>query len=444
VSHSSPLLSSQIRQQEHRDGAWWSRNTQVLIAAAATGGVRTWHEKMGDFVRWVDVCREQPQLCDPDALARFIEEFARLASSVGEAATVAGQSVELALTQAIAIAEQRQQRTVSLYRAKAIYHRSRSVESEERLRALDEALRRAEVGSAEWVGVLIDLSEYYVEVSRYRDALSVLEPIEQLQARGPLPPRLQLGLDVAKGVALFTSFQNLRRASLHLRRACEVPVDPARDPEAGAWLARALHYQGRIEEANRNFATALRRYLTGLQTQTKLAEDANAIGFVHLRIAELFASCGLKNSAQRHLDRAKQLFSYGSNTSSGRLQSDLGQAALYAASDRADDARRVALDTWRESVRVGYWRGEFLSLCYLLLLDLRRLRLSSAATDVVSLVKTARRGELRRNSLPLLVRNLPVMLSMAFHRLSLLTAKPRPNERLTPCSCPLHPPADAG
>jgi tetratricopeptide (TPR) repeat protein len=437
------LLPTQVRQEERRDAAWWRRSTDALLDTAAHGGAQTWHRRIGDFVRWIDVCRDHPHLCDPDELALFIGEFARVASAVGEASS-AGLSVEPALQRAIEFAESRGQPVVQLYRARAIYFRTRSVESEGREEALDEALRRAEPDSDAWVGVLFDLSEYYVEDSRYREALRVLRLVERQHGQGRLPPRLRLGLDVARGVALFTSFQSPRRANVYLRRACEAGTDPAADPEAGAWLARALHYRGRIEEANRNYATALRLYLSGLRVQTQLPEDTNAIGFVHLRIAELFAACELRNSAQRHLEEARKLFAYASNTSSGSLQCDLAQAALHANADRRQDARAVTVATWKESIRVKYRRGEFLSLCYLLLLDLRGLRMRSVAADVVRLAATIRRGELRRNNLLRLVRRMPVLLPMALHRLSLLTAQPRAEEALRPCPCPLHqPPARA-
>jgi hypothetical protein len=89
---------------------------------------------------------------------------------------------------------------------------------------------------------------------------------------------------------------------------------------------------------------------------------------------------------------------------------------------------------------VNYWRGEFLSLCYLLLLDVRALRMRSAVIDVVRLVATIRRGELRRNNLLRLASSMPVLLSVALHRLSLLTARPSAEEALHPCPCSLHPP----
>lgn len=434
-----PLLPTQVRQEERRDAAWWRRSTDALLDTAARDGAQTWHSRIGDFVHWVDVCQDNPHLCDPDALALFIGEFARIASAVGEAGS-AGVSVEPALQRAIEFAESRGQGVVQLYRAKAIYFRTRSVESEGREEALDEALRRAEPGSDAWAEVLFDLSEYYVEASRYREALRVLRLVERQHGYGRLPPRLQFGLDVARGVALFTTFQSLRRANFHLRRACEVDIDPTADPEAGAWLARALHYRGRIEEANRNYATALRLYLSGLRVQTQLPEDTNAIGFVHLRIAELFAVCELRNSAQRHLAEARKLFTYASNVSSGKLQCDLAQASLDASVGRREEARATAVATWKESIGVNYWRGEFLSLCYLLLLDLRGLQIRSILVDISRLVATIRRGELRRNNLLRLAGSMPVLLSMALHRLSLLTARPRTEEALRPCSCPLHPP----
>lgn len=433
-----PRLPTQVSQEERRDAAWWRRSTDALLDTAARAGAQTWHRRIGDFVRWVDVCRDHPQLCDPDQLALFISEFARIASAVGEAGS-AGLNVEPALQRAIEFAESRGQPVIQLYRARAVYFRTRSVESTEREEALDEALRRAEPGSDEWVGVLFDLSEYYVEASRYREALRVLRLVESQHGHRQLSPRLQLGLDVARGVALFTTFQSLRRADVHLRRACAADIDPATDPEAGAWLARAIHYRGRIEEANRKYATALRLYLSGLRVQMQLPEDTNALGFVHLRIAELFAACELRNSAQRHLDEARKLFAYASNTSSGNLQCDLAQAALHANAGRREDARAATAETWKECIRVNYWRGEFLSLCYLLLLDLRGLRLKLVMTDIVRLLATIRRGELRRNNLLRLLRSMPVLLSVALHRLSLLTVRPRAEEALHPCPCPLHP-----
>ena len=88
---------------------------------------------------------------------------------------------------------------------------------------------------------------------------------------------------------------------------------------------------------------------------------------------------------------------------------------------------------------MNYWRGEFLSLSYLLLFDLRALRIRSVAVDVVRLVATIRRGELRRNNLLRLISSMPVLLRVALHRLSLLTARPNTEETLRPCPCPLHP-----
>jgi hypothetical protein len=130
---------------------------------------------------------------------------------------------------------------------------------------------------------------------------------------------------------------------------------------------------------------------------------------------------------------------YASNTSSGNLQCDLAQAALHANAGRHEDARAATAATWKESIRVNYWRGEFLSLCYLLLLDLRGLRIKLVIIDIVQLAATIRRGELRRNNLLRLLRSMPILLSVALHRLSLLAVRPRAEEALHPCRCPLHP-----
>lgn len=429
--------SSQESQRELRNGDWWLRNTRLLIEIARTGNARTWHGEMGNFVHWIGICGQSPELCEPNVLADFVAEFARLAGSVGEAA-VEGESVEQTLDRAIVMAEQRGQPVIPLFRAKAVYHRTRQTESPLRVAALDEALRRVEPGSDDWVAVLVDLSEYYVEVSRYADAVKVLEPIERVRGYGDLQPRQRLGVDVARGVALLTAFQRLRRADFYLARACDVEIDPVADPDAGAWLARGLHYRARMAEANRRFATALNLYLAGLEVQKRLPEDTNALGFVHLRIAELLIGGDLRNSAQHHLKEAEDLFRFGSNVASGRLQCRLGQAVLYASSGRERDARSETVKALAECRRIKYWRGEFLSLCYLLLFDLKRLRVKLTMSNIAALIRTMRRGELRRNNLLLMLRNLPVLLSMALHRVSLLKARPRADERLKPCPCALH------
>jgi tetratricopeptide (TPR) repeat protein len=380
---------------------------------------------------WVDECKIRPEICDPDLLATFVAEFARLAWTVGEVR--AGRTVLSALDDAIALFRDAGRSTTALYRAKALYFRTQRTESSERLNALMLALKSADEATNESAATLIDLSEYYTECSRYSAAIKAVQPILR---SGDYSAKLQCGAAVSKGTALFTSFRSFRSADRLLKWACAFE-DQIDDDEGKAWVARALHYRARIAELAGRLDLALEQYLSGKRLQETLAVDTVALGYNHLRIADLLSSCGLINSARDHLSEAYRLFLGGSNVGAGMLQAELSEATLCAAEGMVDEAEAITRRVLSRSREVGYWRGELLCLGYLLVLHLRYHRRGTWPT-VLQVVRTFWRGELRKNSLFKFGREFPTMLRLVIRRMSPRRAASRRRHSFRTCPCDLH------
>jgi hypothetical protein len=326
---------------------------------------------------------------------------------------------------------------VRLHRAKAIYFRTLATESKERLQSLNSALAVARYGGPEWASTLIDLSEYYVEVSRYRKAIEAAEKVRAVLSLEAFAGKYECGTEVSIGVALFTSFRNLRKAEHCLVRASDQERGMDDDRDWVAWMARAYHYRGRIAEMKGDSRFALDLYMRGKQLQQRLPEDTVALGFMHLRIAELLAGQRLVNTAEAHLAVARKLFVDGSNQGSGLIQTDLGYAALCASRGQRREAEYIALRARKRCRSVGFWRGELLSLGYLLVLQLSDRRFGAAIKTCAAALPTLWKGELRRNNLGYLLVNMPVALSVAVRRMA-YRGGGETSARVNACPCELH------
>jgi hypothetical protein len=203
------LLPSQVAQEEGKDSDWWLRITDELIEQSRRGTSADLLPLVPTYIEWVDTCARRVSLCEPHRLTTFVQEFARVASNVGEP-DGATESVLRAIDNAIRLTDDDTAVLAQLWRAKAIYFRTRSTESPPRLEALNTALKLTEVGSPEWTSTLIDLSEYFVEASRYSEAIRAAEQIEHKGREIARSSKFRIGVATAKGVALFTSFQNMR------------------------------------------------------------------------------------------------------------------------------------------------------------------------------------------------------------------------------------------
>lgn len=367
------MFPAQQVQAAHRDREWWTRITEYYIGTARERSAEDLRGELSGFVDWVEFCARNREICEPALLTEFTQEFARLAANVGEGATE-DRSVLVALDGVIELSRGAEPQILSrLWRAKATYFRTRLTESDERRSALDAAIGYAEAGSAEWVGAMIDLSEYHVEISRYRAALEV---VDRIRAEGDLverSPKYRCGTAMSAGVAIFTSFQDMRRAQSYFLEAL-ADDDHGSDEEWAAWVARAMHYLARIDEIENRYELSLHRYLNGLRLQQSLPEDTNALGFVHLRLAELLAGRRLYNSAADHIDEATRLLQSGSNEASGSLQATLAEASLEALRGDPRRAEQIVDAALRRSVELGFWRGELLALGFLVALHLRGRR----------------------------------------------------------------------
>src|SRR6266487_2625221 len=108
------------RQVAHRNldrlsstATWWERNTTDLIEQARIGRAPELRRMMTTYIEWIEICVDRREICEPSLLAEFVEQFARLASSLGEVGSVE-RTVLSALDQAITLAEDRSR--VRLYR----------------------------------------------------------------------------------------------------------------------------------------------------------------------------------------------------------------------------------------------------------------------------------------------------------------------------------------
>ncbi|TMR90791.1 hypothetical protein [Nonomuraea basaltis] len=430
------LLESQLVQAAYRNADWWRRTTVNHIERTERVDLNRLRTTISGCLLWLDTCLERPEICEPDLLSAFIQQFARLAGSGGQSRS--DHSVVAALDQCINWTEGTGEQAASLYRARAIFFRTRVAESRERLSSLQSALSQAIPGSRDWIGTMVDLSEYYVEISRYRQAVRIFDDIRIDAIPDDVQDRYECATSLCRGVVLFSSFRNITQAETCLARACEMETNISGDDELAGWVARAYRYRGRIAELRGKPATALRLYLRGKAIQENLPMDAVVLGFFHLRIGELLAGHKLLSASRDHLAAGRRFFTAGANFGSGTLQADLGYAALYAAQQRYRDAEKIIQEALRASRRIGFRRGELLCLGYLILLQLRGGHLLRVPVSCAGAALTLWRGELSRNNIVGLLCNMPAMLSLAIRRMSDKWGHKRATERLAMCPCELH------
>jgi hypothetical protein len=313
------------------------------------------------------------------------------------------------------------------------------LEDSERVRALQAAVEGSASGTELWAEAILAYTWYYIDVSRYAEALRMVKTLEVGLRGSPLEQKYRCGALTMAGIALFTSFRSLRIAEQNLREACDYQNVLGDDLEVRRWIASAYHYRGRIAEVEKRYKTALSLYLTGQSVQLQGPEELQALAFTHVRISEPLINAGLFQAARDHLNIALEQFQLAADRSSGRLQVQLGFATLSAAQGHFDDALDTVEVSRVEASAVGYWRGELLCLGYLLAIYVRRRRFLRVARVLIQMLRTIRYGELRRNNAVMLLARVPVMLRVALRRTSHKTdSGTAKDEALARCSCPMH------
>lgn len=422
-----------------RDGAYWREYTTLLLERARGRTAADLRPEMKHYVSWVDYSSRNHDSVDAELLTELIEEFARLITNLGEPGD-ASVSVLSALERSIELQERGGRPTSGLHLARASYLGTLANDSPEREAAIEKAVACAVPGSAEWARAKVSLASYQTVVSRYDRALVEADELRRELRGGPLAAKYECAALYVSGVAMGTSFQNLRGAERSLLRACEFEDQSEHDSDIAGWVSGSYHYLGRLAEVRRRHRTALDLYIYAERLkQERCPESIGGSAFYHLRVAELLMGAGLLDEAGEHLDRSMALFRASSEQSSGILQADLASATLAAARGRFTQAEAMVEETRQSARTIGFWRGELLCLGYLLTLHVRRGRLYRVPVDLWRIVATARRGELSRNSIAQLLAKIPFALPVPLRRMSRRGGRrDRGPNAIQQCACPLH------
>lgn len=423
-----------------RGSEYWAANTRMLMRDARTYRGEQLQRRLKNFAFWAEYSAKEPDSADAELLAEFVEDFSRLAGNYG---ALGEADISTALDHAIALRQRNGDSTTRLHLAKARYHATISLEDEEREFELRAAVESAAAGTELWAEAIMAFAWFYIDVSRYDRALRTLGTLENTLPRSLLDKKYRCGALTMTGVALFTSFQDLRKAERCLHDACAYEQADDFDPDVRRWVATAYHYLGRIAEVNKRYKTALSFYLQGQTIQDECPEELQALAFLHVRIAEPLTASGLCEAARVHLNLALELFQLSANHSSGRLQAELGFAALSAAQGQFNDALRTVEASRTQARDMGFWRGELLCLGYLLALNVKHRRLRQVPRLLLDILRTIRGGELGRNNALRLLSKAPVVLRIAIRRMSHRTRVGDSGmESIDACFCPIHSPTN--
>lgn len=403
------------RLQAARGARYWATNTRLMLRDAQTYRGRELQAKLRDLAYWCDESVTAPEVVDADIFAEFAEHFARVAGNYG---AVEGTDIERTIDQVIDLQQQRGQPTTRLWLAKARYRSMISLEDQERQQALDAAMSSAVTGTELWAEAVLAYTWYFIDVSRYGRALRLVARLQRELPHDLFARKYRCGFHTMSGVALFTSFRDLRRARLHMLEACTYEEAGCTDLQILRWVATAHHYLGRIADVNNHYRDALAHYVHGQGIQEQCPEELQALAFVHIRLSEPLIALGAFDQAEDHLDLALQHFTDSAEHSSGRLQAQLGFATLSAAQGDINDAMQAVESTREQAQQIGFWRGELLCLGYRMPLLIRARQYRRIPTTVLDIIKTMRGGELGRNSAARLLMKAPVMLGVAVRRMA--------------------------
>jgi tetratricopeptide (TPR) repeat protein len=423
------------RLQAGHGAQYWATNTRLMLRDAQACRGRDLQAKLRDLTYWCEESVTTPEAIDADIFAEFVQHFSRVAGNYG---AVDGADVERALDKVINLQQHRGEPTTQLWLAMARYRSKISLEDQERERALDEAMTSAVGGTELWAEAILEYTWYLIDISKYDRALRVAARLQRELSDDLFTQKYRCGFHAMSGVALFTSFQDLRRARRHLLEACAYEDAGQADPQILRWVATAHHYLGRIAEVDKRYREALASYVRGQSIQERCPEDLRALAFLHIRLSEPLISMGAFDQARDHLDWALAHFADSAEHSSGRLQAHLGFATLSAALGDLDDAMRI-VEITREQVRqIGFWRGELLCLGYRLSLLVRARRYRHIPGTIVDITRTLRGGELGRNNAVRLLMRIPVVLGVAIRRMAHRSKREASTAEVDHCPCPLH------
>lgn len=347
---------------------------------------------------------KQPGLVEQNLLIDYIAEIIRFVENVGLGLEFSKEFMD----KTIDIYRRAQYPLIDLYLSKAKLLRIDRSESPEREMTFQEARTYAETTNDKegLLKVLIDFAAYYTEVSRYDESICLCQECEKLiQEDSKLQdyaPKLMLYFGMN-----YTPLFNYKLARNYLIQARKL-LEQSQMHQSGRAngyireeaLVGAIHYLGRIAEAEGNVQEAMNYYVEDLtHRQTYLPEDLSGIAYAHLRIGDLLLSCSKSLSVQAydHILSSQEIFDKIQHSSAGRVQVSLSWGAVYSRKGDYKRAREYIIAAREETRKKRFYRGELLCSVKLFWLELGHFHIHRAIYTLFQAMRTWRTGELRRN-----------------------------------------------
>jgi len=390
-----------------RDEAFWRSWTRDLIRTMKTTPAVDQRQELKNYADWVGSTLKQAN-ADPVLLAACANEFARVAKTLG--ASGDDTDVIAALNDAIQLVRTVGKPTTKLYRALAACHGSERNEDSNRKSALESAIEGLKPGSSGWADVMLDLSQYYTDISQYDNALNVIAEIRDKLPADMLARRYECGASVYEGYVKISSMRDLVGAEGDLERALTYEAGASRDVDLAMWVSMAYYRKGRLAQMRHDHPEAVSNYLKAEEVRGRWPRDPRTFAFIHLRIAEALTASGKLGEAKQHLDRSDDLFRACSDKGTGRIQYCVALAAYEVANGDVDAGIETLRRTRADAREIGFHRGEALCAGQLAMLYARRGQLQSAAGAFYDLARTGLDGELGRNGTARLLRKLPTLV----------------------------------
>lgn len=437
-----------VRQFEYRQAAFEhalkDRYRQLSQSQTAT------KDYIADSLNVLHSVLNQPDLVDQTLLVEYISEIIRFVENVG----LGFEFGKAFIDRSIDVYRSANYPLVELYLTKARFLRLEKLENQERERAFQAACAdaRQRHNLESLIKALLQLAEYYTEVSLYENALRTCHECERIIQDKSLEGRGQFYLprvltDFGMNYTTMLQYKQARRYFLQAKEVLEGNLALLREAQTSypgkRTLSTVLHYLGRIAEAQGYFGEAMYYYVESERYQLMCPEELSATAFQHLRFGELLTSTGLVREARDHIRLSQELFNHIQFSSSGSVLVGLAWASISQQEGDYKRARLYLLRAREDARARNFVRGELLCLVKLFWLELHHFQVHHAFSIFYQGMMTWRNGELHRSGgLRLFRKYLTQVLAAPFRHLLRfahgISGGAIRSTSLTSCTCSIH------
>jgi MalT-like TPR region len=288
-----------------------------------------------------------------------------------------------ALSRAIASLEESGQPTSDLHLAAATYYTTLSNGSDRRQQAIQAAVNAAR-DTEQQLRALVVLAKFHIDVSDYPQAQKVLDQCEALIISAPRYSRLLIDVLLTRGLATF--YGDPRRALTYFERVVAMKEGLESTREVNDTVATAYHFIGRIQALHGRYQEALSSMVEGQQWRERTGgSDRKALGFFHVRLAEILLDVCRAASANVHLAEGARVFRSLQETSTGEATFDAVIARVFQLQGRSTDAAELLDAAIAKARRDRHPRAE-LDFMF------QRMRVAVSQHDAGSVVRIVRRA----------------------------------------------------